>query len=209
MAATAINGGIVLPGDDVSASVESTASAAPLRLGGGLALQDDSVVATKAGVVSFLPPNRFFVQSSGKRYVACVGDTVCGIVSDRMAEAYRVRINGTSLALLPHLAFDGASKRNKPNLVAGSVVFARVSACSKFTEPELSCQSIGGPKRDWMTGQSVFGELKDGTVITVSLALARRLLKPDCAVLSALGQAWPFEIAVGLNGLVWLRAASG
>lgn len=60
-----------------------------------------------------------------------------------------------------------------------------------------------------MTGQSVFGELKEGTVCRVSSAVARRLLEPDCSVLMRLGANIPFEIAVGVNGLVWVRAATG
>ena len=59
-----------------------------------------------------------------------------------------------------------------------------------------------------MTGESVFGELKGGTVLQVSCNLAQRLFNPGCAVLSSFGAAVPFEIAVGLNGMVWLRAGS-
>lgn len=35
-----------------------------------------------------------------------------------------------------------------------------------------------------------------------------RLVAPDCAVLTALGAAIPFEVAVGANGFVWVRAGS-
>ncbi len=58
-----------------------------------------------------------------------------------------------------------------------------------------------------MTGQSLFGQLKGGLVVQVGSALARRLLDPGCALLSTLGHAMPFEIAVGVNGLVWVSAA--
>ena len=59
-----------------------------------------------------------------------------------------------------------------------------------------------------MTGESIFGELRGGTVLHVSCNLAARLFNPSCAVLSSFGAAVPFEVAVGLNGLVWLRASS-
>ncbi|RYG54500.1 hypothetical protein EON66_07035 [archaeon] len=36
-----------------------------------------------------------------------------------------------------------------------------------------------------------------------------RLIAEDCAVLTALGRAIPFEIAVGLNGVVWIHTATG
>jgi exosome complex RNA-binding protein Rrp4 len=75
------------------------------------------------------------------------------------------------------------------------------------TPPSLS--AVSGPKRDWVTGQSVFGELKGGQLLEVSLAHARRLLAPECAVLAAFGAAVPFEVAVGVNGVLWLQAATG
>jgi hypothetical protein len=184
----------VLPGDDLTEDVgrlldaavasasSSSAAAAPavLKLGAGLLQRGDRVLATKAGVLSFRAPNRFFVLSNHKRYAPAVGDTVVGVVVDRLSEAYRVRLHGTTTAQLPLLAFDGATKRNKPNLEvrrrqvgfrgclsgaatvlgclseplfclvraraaqAGAVVFARVAACSRHMEPELSCQ--GAPR---------------------------------------------------------------
>jgi exosome complex component RRP40 len=88
-------------------------------------------------------------------------------------------------------------------------VYARVAACSKYMEPELTCEAGPGmPKKDWMTGQSVYGELTGGTVVHVSLTLARRLLSPACTVLTALGTSIPFEVAIGLNGWVWVQAGS-
>ena len=59
-----------------------------------------------------------------------------------------------------------------------------------------------------MTGESIFGELRGGTVLRVSCNLAFRLFNPACAVLASFGAAVPFEVAVGLNGIVWVRASS-
>ncbi len=41
--------------------------------------------------------------------------------------------------LLPHLAFDGATKRNKPNLSVGALVYCRVAVANKDMDSELSC----------------------------------------------------------------------
>ena len=114
-------------------------------------------------------PDRFFVLSAQRRYAPAVGDTVVGVVADRAggAEAsYKVRLHGTGVARLPELAFDGASKRNKPALAVGSVVFARVAAVGAHVDAELSCCVQSGPRRDWMTGQALFGELRGGTHAT-------------------------------------------
>ena len=201
---------IVLPGDDVTARLVTVegAACASVRLGPGLAQQPSGAVrCTLAGVLSHLAPNRYFVLCSARRYSPAVGDTVVGIVRDRAAEHYRVRVHGTALAQLPLLAFDGATRRNKPSLANGALVFCRVAACSPHMEPELTCCAPAGMgKKDWVTGQGVFGELAGGRLVHVSLGLARRLLDPACALLAAFARRFPFEAAVGVNGLVWVAA---
>jgi exosome complex RNA-binding protein Rrp4 len=46
----------------------------------------------------------------------------------------------SSSATLGVLAFDGASKRNRPNIRIGSLVYARISKTNKDIEPELTCE---------------------------------------------------------------------
>ena len=205
---------LLLPGDDAT-SLLSGASP-PLRLGGGLSVERESpacVSATRAGLLSSRAPSRFWLASGLRRYTAALGDSVVGVVVDRGPEAYRVTLRGAAAAALPQLAFDGASKRNKPALAAGALVFARVAAAPLHGDVELTCQApsggVGAARKDWTTGQTVYGELRGGTLVTVGLAHARRLLQPDCALLATFGESIPFEVAIGMNGLVWLRAASG
>lgn len=141
---------IVVPGQDVTEHITSTLSAmtasasasTTVKLGAGLLQARQQVLVTKAGVLEFKKPNRFYVNASGKRYAPAVGDTVIGIVTDKTADFYRIKLNSTTAAILPTLAFDGASKRNKPNLAIGAPVFGRIAACSKFMETELSCQGM-------------------------------------------------------------------
>jgi exosome complex component RRP40 len=198
---------VVLPGDDVTTALTSVTS--DLRIGAGLHSDAAARIrATKAGVLAFRSPNRFFVLTNQRRYTAAVGDNVVGVIIDRAAEWYVVRLHGTRTALLPHLAFDGATKRNKPELRPGALIFARIASTSRHMDPELSCAVASGPKRDWMTGAAVFGELKGGTLVHLSTGTARRLMEPTCALLSTLGAAVPFEAAVGLNGLAWVQASS-
>ena len=77
-----------------------------------------------------------------KQYFPAVEDPIIATVSDKTAEAYKVHINGTQPALLPLLAFEGASKRNRPNLDIGSVVYARVVVADRYMEPEVSCKGM-------------------------------------------------------------------
>lgn len=185
------------------------------------------IFATVSGDLTYRAPDRFFVLNRPKFYTPMVGDTVIGIILDEKTSttsstsllgvaaggegggpeiAYKVRLQGSTIGLLPQLAFEGASKRNKPTLAVGSAIFCRVATVSKHLEPELSCCVVSGPRKEWMTGQALFGELRGGTLITVGIAFARSLLDPNCALLEALGAALPFEMAVGLNGVVWVNA---
>ena len=47
-----------------------------------------------------------------------------------------------------------------------------------------------------------------GYVLTCSIGLCRRLLQNNCPILMALGKRVAYEIVVGLNGRVWVNAAS-
>jgi exosome complex component RRP40 len=51
-----------------------------------------------------------------KRYTPSPPEPVLGIITARHAEGYRVDIGSSQSASLDGLAFEGASKRNKPNL---------------------------------------------------------------------------------------------
>ena len=69
---------------------------------------------------------------------------VVGIVAERMSEHYRLKFGGSNTALLNQLDFDGASKRNKPNLTVGTLVYARVCKADKDLEPEVTCKGEQG-----------------------------------------------------------------
>ncbi|CAM9337724.1 unnamed protein product [Laminaria digitata] len=198
---------VVLPGDDVTDSTTRTTRS--LRLGPGLVQKEEKVLATRAGMLRYRPPCSYWVESNGRRYGARAEDQVLGIVEDRMGESYKVNIFGSSAALLGMLEFDGASKRSKPNLKSGSLVFCRVATVNKHMETELTCTSTHhGSKKDWMTGQSTFGELRGGKMERCSLLLSKSLTKPSCRVLKSLAKHMPFEVAAGLNGAFWVDSGS-
>jgi exosome complex component RRP40 len=208
----------VFPGDDVTrviqeflgrdAEDEETPVA---RLGAGL--QQDAaraaIICVKPGVLRFLMPGRFWVTTNGRRYVAETGDLVLGAIVERLGNhGYRVNIRGCGMATLKALAFDGASKRNHPDLAVGTLVYARVELASKHVDTELTCIADSGVKKDWMTGEAQFGKLVGGTTFECSHELARSLLQEDCPVLIALAGYIKFEIAVGYNGWVWVDSES-
>ncbi|OLL26419.1 Exosome complex component rrp40 [Neolecta irregularis DAH-3] len=131
-----------------------------------------------------------------------MNDSVVGQIVARHAEGYKVDIGSAVAAQLDHLAFEGANRKNKPNLQVGHLVYARVSFANKFTEPEIACFHP-------TTGKSAgFGLLEGGTMITVSLGVARYLLRPECELLLLLSHHLKYEVAIGMNGRVWINAES-
>ena len=79
-------------------------------------------------------------------------------------------------------------------------------SASKYLDPEIVCYNPSTGKSEGM------GELKGGMVFDISLGMARRLLlnkqKEDggIAVLEAIAEKLAFEIAVGRNGRMWVKA---
>jgi exosome complex component RRP40 len=61
--------------------------------------------------------------------------------------------------ILGALEFDGATKRNKPNLNVGDIVYTRVAEYSKFIGARLSCLNPG------YSAKGVLGELKGGMIV--------------------------------------------
>ena len=100
------------------------------------------------------------------------------------------------------LAFEGATKRNRPNIEVGDVVFARVTAPSRDVEAELVCMTSSG-KRDGM-GILVTPQTHFSQTISVSIHTVRHLLSSESKLLNVLGNKYRFEIAIGMNGRVWI-----
>ena len=84
----------------------------------------------------------------------------------------------------------------------GDLVYVKLVVASRDMEPELVCVDSYGKK----AGLGVLSG--GGFMFSVPLHLVRKLLAPDSDLLKALGGSTPFEIAVGMNGRVWVRARS-
>lgn len=50
------------------------------------------------------------------QYVPAKGETVIGIVTSKSGDVFKVDIGGSEQASLSYLAFEGATKRNRPNV---------------------------------------------------------------------------------------------
>uniref|UniRef100_A0A060SXA6 ARAD1A07854p n=1 Tax=Blastobotrys adeninivorans TaxID=409370 RepID=A0A060SXA6_BLAAD len=142
-----------------------------------------------------------YIDSNSRRYVPSLKDNVVGVVIGKHSEGYRVQLQDHSPPVrLDQFAFENATKKNKPNLALGALVYGRISVAERDIEAEMECF-------DATTGKSGgFGELKGGNVFNVSLGYARKLLFEGSPVLNEIGQRVPYEIAIGMNGKVWVDA---
>lgn len=162
----------------------------------------------------------FHILANTKRYIPQQNDRILATIDERIGEYYRVTIPhaSTGSALLPITAFEGATKRNRPMLNHGDLIYCRIDSeteQSRVMEPFVSCCVMSGEvsvsggglsKKDWMTDEGTYGQLKGGCTATISLGLAQELLLPNNVVLDALGRAAiPFEICIGVNGMVWVK----
>uniref|UniRef100_A0A9I9DYQ5 Exosome complex exonuclease Rrp40 N-terminal domain-containing protein n=1 Tax=Cucumis melo TaxID=3656 RepID=A0A9I9DYQ5_CUCME len=134
----------VVPGDvvlDLSNMTNET-----IKLGGGLRQDQDAISVSKVGKLRFSKPNKYWVESSQKRYVPCAEDCVLGIVLDSRADNFLVDIKGPSLAFLPVLAFEGGTRRNIPKFEMGALLYVRVvkSPPKKYIDVHVNSSSEEG-----------------------------------------------------------------
>lgn len=181
---------VVLPGDiiDVEGDVD---------LGPGLRRGRRGCVVTQPGVHRFRAPRTHWVDAHTRRYVPVRGQCVLGTVIQRAGDLYRVDIGAHEPAMLSFLSFEGATKKNRPNVNVGDLVFARLLVANKDMEPELVCVNSKGKAEG-------LGVLSPGGLeFKIPLHVCRKLLSPACGLLVTLSTELRFELAVGMNGRAW------
>ncbi|KAM3428447.1 hypothetical protein MY4824_008821 [Beauveria thailandica] len=209
---------IVLPGDAIDDSQIPTHPKKPLRLGPGLRHDPttNEIRPTVAGqLVSDRQKNAMRVETSNGRYLPRVGELVIGTVQKSAADVYYVHLSDHSApATLPQLSFESATKKTRPMLAPGALVYARVTVADKHMDAELECVSSSTGKSEGL------GPLTGGMLFPVSLGFARRLMMPRAAgasapaggkvvMLEALAAGGlQFETATGRNGRFWVDSAS-
>lgn len=199
-------GDVVMPGDSLtnikSFKKESKSEKEIVILGPGLRREDDAVFVCKAGVLRKREPAVYYVDSYQKRYIPSRGENVVGIVTQKSGDIYKVDIGASEQATLSYLAFEGATKKNRPDIQIGDLVYAKLLIASKDMEPELVCVDSHGKENE-------LGMLSsDGMMFTCSLSLIRKLLNPECPLFKLLGRNQAYELAAGMNGRIWIKARS-
>ncbi|XP_054648066.1 exosome complex component RRP40 [Dunckerocampus dactyliophorus] len=201
-------GTVLLPGDEFSFDTGDTISltdavkADKVVCGPGLRRSGDRLLVSKSGVLRHKQPNMFWMDSQQKRYVPAKGETVIGVVTAKSGDVFKIDVGGSEQASLSYLAFEGATKRNRPNVQVGDLVFGQFIVANKDMEAELVCVDSSGRAN----GMGVFGG--GGLLFRVSLGLVRRLLAPQSDLREDLEQLFPCELVVGMNGRLWVKSSS-
>ncbi|KAL4489871.1 hypothetical protein ABPG72_010770 [Tetrahymena utriculariae] len=145
------------------------------------------------------------VKAYAQKYYAEVDDYVIGVIKGRVQEYYLVDIGAQEDALLSFYGFEGATKKNRPNLRDGSLIFCKVTEANKYMKIKVDCihPKI---KKQWMTGESFFGQIKDGMVANISIEYAKSIIGQGDFVFRAFKKyIKSFETAIGSNGKVWIK----
>lgn len=199
---------IILPGDPLPLDPEIN-----VTLGPGLykTPKSQTIIPVNAGELH-VQVNRkqtnqvVYIDLDTKRYIPQTNDLVIGVVTGVLGENYKVCLQDFSTpVMLPMMAFPNATKKNRPNLTEGDAVYARVASAIPELETELLCV-------DARTGkEGGFGLLGTaGFVFEVKQSFARELLfNAQSIFLEKLALRCQFEIAVGINGKIWLKCGDG
>jgi exosome complex component RRP40 len=214
----------VLPGERIDPSSLPSHPKLPLKLGPGLRhIPPNTIVPTVAGLLcTDQKKNAVWVEYNAGRvrisfhsckpwlieeqYIPTLGDLVIATIHHSSVDTYYASLSDyTPNATLPQLSFEGATKKTRPQLAPGALVYARVTLANKHMDPEIECVSGSTGKSEGL------GPLNGGMTFDVSLGMARRLMLPKpkeqggFVLLEELGSnGVPFEIAVGRNGKVWV-----
>lgn len=194
-------GSLIIPGDELHINKDSSVIQGP-----GVYCEPKSqrFIPVNAGIEMITDSKKgqtVYVDFNSRRYVPALGDLVVGTISGSFSDSYRVSLaNFSTPVTLSYMAFPNASKKNRPTLKVGDLVYARVSNAEKELEAEIECL-------DSTTGKDVgYGLLDGGFVVDISLAYARELLFNDeFPLLHIMAKYTQFEVAIGVNGKVWIK----
>ena len=195
----------VLPGDTIALSSLPSPldSSSSITLGPGLHYDKHTGAFLSHACGHIREPSSLTYYVDGHRPVASslvTDDLVLGIVVRRQLESLLVDIGYNELASLSLYDFEGSTKRTKPNVDRGDVIYGRLKIDGEC-QPQILCVNEDG-KAD---GMGVLHE--NGYIFDIPIDIANDLIDHD-NLLKELGNEIPYEIAIGANGRVWVKATT-
>lgn len=202
---------IVLPGDSLASEIEGQSQ---VIIGPGIYKYPKSqeIIPHQAGILKSTSASKnekeklLFVESNSKRYIPQINDFVIGYITGVYGDFFKVSLQPHSPQVqLSMMAFPNATKKNRPNLKVDQAVYARVSAAVAEIDTEIECFDAETGK------EGGFGLLDEsGYIFDVNMNFARELLfNKSCVFLEKLAAKCAFEIAIGINGRVWIKCGNG
>lgn len=202
---------IIFPGDSLAPEMEGQSQ---VIIGPGIYKYPKSqeVIPHQAGILKSTSASKkgteklLFIESNSKRYIPQVNDFVIGYITGVYGDFFKVSLQQHSAQVqLSMMAFPNASKKNRPNLKVGQAVYARVSEAVPEIDTEIQCFDAESGK------EGGFGLLDEsGYIFEVNMNFARELLfNKSCVFLEKLASRCAFEIAIGINGRVWIKCGNG
>ena len=140
----------------------------------------------------------------GNYYSPKENDIVIGIISQKSYETYRVNILASKEASLNSIDFQGATRKTKPNLIVGDVIFAKVEKENKFSNAILTCKTNTNSK-GWSSGESTYGELKGGKLYEYNRYLCLKLLDNKDFIHRLKECVNKLLLKIGYNGRIWIK----
>jgi len=201
-------GNLFMPGDEFCIPKDSS----KIILGPGLRSVTDkrtnelkTIIVCKAGLLRKAKPNTFFLEMKTRSYQSFKKDDVLGIIKQKSkGEHYSIDVAcREQRAQLSKNAFEGATKRYRPDLQVGDCIYGKVMDFPKDYPLELTCVQPSGKACG-------LGSLNGGHIFHVPVHFVRalRTASPKDNLLQKIGRMVPCETAVGANGLVWIKASN-
>ena len=116
----------VVPGTDLTEMIEQRSPSLKdhIVIGPGLHRQATTqrIICNRSGrLLIDRNPDRYWIRSIQRRYQPVKGDRVVGVVLNNRGNQFKVDIGTAEYALLSMYAFEGATKKNRPEIKVSPV----------------------------------------------------------------------------------------
>ncbi|MBN3271182.1 EXOS3 protein, partial [Polyodon spathula] len=121
------------------------------------------------------------------------GESVIGIVTVKSGDVFKVDIGRSEQTSLSPLAFEGATKRNRPEYLVVVVIYIVFCADGRKPSDIIICCDMSHESDKWRG------------VFKMFLFVNCRLLSPQSKIVKDLEKIFPFEMVIGVNGRIWVK----
>lgn len=200
---------ILLPGKDLTKEIlqiveveDRENKSSKIKLGPGLFSDNNRIIATTTGRLLHYRGLRFWGNYLFSAYLPSLGDYVIGKVYHKSSDVYKLDIGISKIATLDVLAFDAATRRNRPNLNLGSLVYCKIVRIDQ-SDVKLSCiHEFQGS-----ISNEIFGEISNpGILLKIPVSFSQHLQINGHPHFNELGRKESFEIIIGCNGYIFISS---